>query len=129
MASSLIIFHDPHEGMLQLYRAMLARSPYRGIFTADAGEAIYLCRNFPVTLLVSDFDSHYADDHCINVILDDPATAYLPVVLVTVFDHWRDSALAMGVAGVLRKPFTHSILFDTIHRSLTQRTYYAQAMH
>lgn len=127
MAASLIVFHDPYAGMLQLYQAMISRSQYCGLYTAEAEEALMLCRTYPVSLLVTDVDTYYGDNHLINMVLQDPITAHLPILLVTVFDHWRDSEVSNGIAGVLRKPFTHTILLDSIRQSLHQPLY-AQAI-
>jgi len=112
--------------MLRLYEAMIARSSYQGIFTRHAFELPELCRTHHAHLLVTEYNPlSYSSNELLNLLHTDPFTASIPLLLITVCDFWRDTMNFAGVVGVLRKPFTHTILLDKIQQSVSFQSYAA----
>jgi two-component system chemotaxis response regulator CheY len=94
--------------------------------TFEAGngrEALALARSEKVNLILTDLNMpEMGGEALAREILADPATAHIPVVVVSADPNpGRARDLAdLGVRGFIRKPFTPEALRDTLGRLLQQ---------
>ncbi len=110
----LIADDDPRSA--ELLAAYLDGSPVEVRRCQDGEEAWDAVRREPPAALLLDIRLPAMDGwDVLRAVREDPATAHVPVVLVTVVDEPR-RGLAMGAAGYLVKPVTREDLLDVLRR-------------
>src|SRR5687768_12133645 len=103
----LIVFADDDPDTFQLYRMIVQRSSYQGLFVSDGADVLDLCQTLNISLLITDINKPKISGielYC--ALRGDPATQHIPVVFVTA-GGLEERQLPSDVNGILRKPFTH----------------------
>jgi signal transduction histidine kinase/CheY-like chemotaxis protein len=110
----LIADDDPRSA--ELLAAYLDGSPVEVRRVQDGEEALEATRREPPAALLLDIRLPTIDGwEVLRAMKEDPTTADVPVVLVTVVDEPR-RGLAMGASGYLVKPVTREDLLDVLRR-------------
>ena len=110
----LIAEDDPRS--TELLAAYLEDSPVEVRRCENGEEALEAARHQPPAVLLLDIRLPVLDGwEVLRALKADPATARVPVVLVTVVDEPR-RGLAMGASGYLLKPVTREDLLDALRR-------------
>jgi len=84
---------------------------------ADGRTALDLARKHTPTLIISDYQMPYIDGiGLVRSLGEDPATAGIPVILLTALEHRlsRKELEGTSVEHILRKPFSPSELFQLV---------------
>ncbi len=82
---------------------------------ADGRTALSLAQKHVPALIISDYQMPYMDGiGLVKSLAQDPATAHIPVILLTALEHRisRADLADTGVEHILRKPFRPSELLD-----------------
>jgi signal transduction histidine kinase/CheY-like chemotaxis protein len=111
----VLIADDDHRSA-ELLAAYLDGSPVEVRRCVDGEQALEAARREPPAALLLDIRLPVIDGwEVLRAVKADPATAHVPVVLVTVVDEPR-RGLAMGASGYLVKPVTREDLLDALRR-------------
>jgi len=99
---------------------ILAQHPYRVCFAADGLEALQMIQASPPSLLITDVDMPGLDGFELTRRLRaEPATAGLPVIMITAADAThRAAAQQAGVDVVLGKPFSEEDLIGHVQAAV-----------
>jgi len=102
---------------------ILAQHPYRVCFAADGLEALQMIQASPPSLLITDVDMPGLDGFELTRRLRaEPATARLPVIMITAADAThRAAAKQAGVDVVLGKPFSEEDLIGHVQAAVRRR--------
>jgi CheY-like chemotaxis protein len=112
----IVLIADDDVRSAELLAAYLDDSPVEVRRCQDGEEALEAARREPPAALLLDIRLPTLDGwDVLRAVKEDPATAHVPVVLVTVVDEPR-RGLAMGASGYLVKPVTREDLLDVLRR-------------
>jgi signal transduction histidine kinase/CheY-like chemotaxis protein len=112
----VVLIADDDASSAELLAAYLEGSPVEVRLVQDGEEALAAVRREPPAALLLDIRLPAMDGWgVLRAVKEDPATAQVPVVLVTVVDQPR-RGLAMGASGYLVKPVTREDLLDVLRR-------------
>src|SRR5688572_14240248 len=79
-----VLFTDDEPAILNLYRLLAERENIPAVFTAHTQEAMLICRQEPISLVVSDIIHPVLNGFELLVALrDDPRTEYIPLMFVS----------------------------------------------
>ncbi len=113
----VVMIVDDDAMSAELLAAYLDGSPVEVRRYLDGGEALQALRRDPPAALLLDVRLPTVDGWTVlRAVKEDPATAQVPVVLVTVVDE-PHRGLAMGASGYLVKPVTREDLLDVLARA------------
>jgi CheY-like chemotaxis protein len=112
----IVLVADDDPRSAELLAAYLDGSPVEVRRFEDGDEALQAARREPPAALLLDIRLPTIDGwEVLRAVKEDPTTAHVPVVLVTVVDEPR-RGLAMGASGYLVKPVTREELLDVLRR-------------
>ena len=110
----IVLIADDDPRSAELLAAYLDGSPIEVRRCQDGEEALEAARLEPPAALLLDIRLPALDGWgVLRAVKEDPATAHVPVVVVTVVDEPR-RGLAMGASGYLVKPVTREDLLDAL---------------
>jgi two-component system, cell cycle response regulator DivK len=102
-----ILLADDHEDNRFALLTVLAREGYRTLGAANGKEAVELCREHLPDLVLMDLAMPVMDGRtAMRLLKEDPATAHIPVVVLTAMalSVDRDRLMAEGFVELLTKP-------------------------
>jgi signal transduction histidine kinase/CheY-like chemotaxis protein len=109
----LVVEDDVH--IATVLRTYLEADGYRVEIAADGHEAVDLARRLTPFAITLDISLPKLDGWSVlNVLKHDPATASIPVVVVSIVDN-RDFGLVLGATDYLVKPIDPERLRDALH--------------
>jgi CheY-like chemotaxis protein len=112
----VVLIADDDPRSTELLAAYLDGCPVEVRRSQDGEEALEAVRREPPAALLLDIRLPTIDGwEVLRAVKEDPTTAGVPVVLVTVVDEPR-RGLAMGASGYLVKPVTREDLLDVLRR-------------
>lgn len=115
-ARPIVLIADDDPPSAELLAAYLDGSPVEVRRCESGEEALEAARREPPAALLLDIRLPGLDGWSVlRAVKEDPATAHVPVVLVTVVDE-PGRGLAMGASGYLLKPVTREDLLDVLRR-------------
>jgi CheY-like chemotaxis protein len=115
-ARPIVLIADDDPRSAELLAAYLDGSPVEVRRCESGEEALEAARREPPAALLLDIRLPGLDGWgVLRAVKEDPATAHVPVVLVTVVDE-PGRGLAMGASGYLVKPVTREDLLDVLRR-------------
>lgn len=119
MSSKILVVDDATED-LELVKAMLVANGFT-VFTArHGGEGLVKARTHLPDLIISDVLMPEMDGFALfKELRKDPATAKIPVLILTVRGRMRDTFEVFGVESFLPKPFQADSLFSEISKFVT----------
>ncbi|MEL6268562.1 MAG: response regulator [Chloroflexota bacterium] len=113
MANETILIVDDDDLIVEVMQAHLERGGYHSEAVYSGESAIEFVRADPPDLILMDVSMRGMDGlETTRLLKDDPATAHVPVLLVTGFQEQRDidKAIAAGVDDILFKPVNNSLM-------------------
>lgn len=123
-----ILFTDDEPAILNLYRLLMERENIPAIFTAHTQEAMLICKQEPISLVVSDIIHPVMSGFELLVAMrDDPRTEYIPLMFVSASGLYRDRyqmGYPLQAEAVMDKPFDHKRLLRKIHSLRLQLSAY-----
>ena len=115
-ADRTVLLVDDNPDVGELFRQMLAKSPYRLVHARTAGRALSLARELPIDVIVLDVVMPARDGWEILAALQaDERTAAIPVIVCSILPD-RELALSLGAADFLAKPVTRLALRTALDR-------------
>jgi two-component system cell cycle response regulator DivK len=117
--SRTILLADDHEDNRYALLTVLAREGYRTLGAANGQEAVDLCREHLPDLVLMDLAMPVMDGRtAMRILKDDPATAHIPVVVLTAMalSVDRDRLVAEGFVELLTKPCMPPHLIQEVRR-------------
>lgn len=113
---TVLIADDEHHIRFML-EWKLKSHDVRILTAADGRTALSLAQKHKPALIISDYQMPYMDGiGLVKSLAQDPATAEIPVILLTALEHRisRDLLADTSVEHILRKPFRPSELLDLV---------------
>lgn len=117
MRQQTILVVDDYEGLVNLYRAALARTGYRVETAASGSEAVKKARELNPDLVVMDVNLPDMDGLAAAFLLRSaPDTRHIRILAISgQSEHeLRDEAIGMGCIDFLQKPFTLGTLVEAV---------------
>jgi DNA-binding response OmpR family regulator len=104
MAKILIV--DDEEQVRDLFGSYLSKQGHRIVAAASGPEAIGMARRENPDLILLDLMMPEMDGITLCKILkSDEQTRYIPIIMITAYDHQKIEAVAAGAEDYLHKPF------------------------
>jgi CheY-like chemotaxis protein len=115
-----ILHTDDERTLLDLFNLVLVRAGLTVLRTLLGREALEICRQVPVSLVITDISKpDMSGVDLLRALQDDPATAHIPVMFVTAHPV-RDAQemLHMGAVGYYPKPMASAEFTRVVHDML-----------
>ena len=113
----LVLVVDDSITVRRVTQRLLRREGYRVALAADGLQALDRIRTEPPVVVLSDIEMPHMDGfELVQALRSDPATADLPVVMITsrLADKHRDHARSLGVDHYLGKPYAEDDLLGLV---------------
>lgn len=123
-ATPLVLVADDDPDILDILVYRLERSGYRVITAADGREALDMARRHGPDLAIVDVMMPHLDGYELTRTLKaDPATAHVPVIILTASAQEEDvtRGFEVGAADYIRKPFSPHELRARVQAVLARR--------
>ena len=105
-ARAPILVSDDDTMTRALYRAILERAGLSYLDTWNASEALSICQNQPISLIISDIRNQDMNGlDMLQLLRDNPDTQNVPLLFITATQDTRSVAFELGANGYLSKPF------------------------
>ncbi len=117
-----VLVCDDDAAILDLTGALLSEHGYRPLLASSGEEALRVAtREQPDAILLDLLMPGMSGWETAEALRDDPATAMIPVVIVSLLSHAESETLAGGVSGWVDKPFDERSLLATLEEALAGR--------
>jgi CheY-like chemotaxis protein len=102
--SSYILAVDDEPEIIQLFEATLRPLGFRLVSASDGDEALALVeREQPALILLDLMMPRMSGFHVLSALNSNPATAHIPIVVISAYAHEKDAEHMPGVVRVLPK--------------------------
>jgi len=118
---SVVLVVDDNERDLRLSSTLLIHAGHAVLGVEDAEKGLELARSAHPDLILMDLILPGMDGwEAVAALKADPATAAIPILVVSAFlgSQDQEKALALGCVGWIAKPFNHVSFLETIGRAL-----------
>ncbi len=118
---SVVLVVDDNERDLRLSTALLVHAGHAVLGAEDAEKGLELARSGHPDLILMDLILPGMDGwEAVDALRADPATAAIPILVVSAFlgSQEQERALAVGCVGWIAKPFNHVSFLEMIGRAL-----------
>lgn len=107
MEQTVLIAED-HPEIRTLVRITLSSDGYAVIECKNAPEAVEYATRHPVHLILMDIDmpGEYNGISATHILHNNPATADIPVIMLTAYKKLKDKSVQSGAVAYLTKPFS-----------------------
>jgi len=122
MTTQQILIIDDEEEIREVVRACLEDlGGWKVLAAASGNEGLLKAQSENVDAILLDVSMPEMDGfHCFKLLQDHPLTQTIPVILLTakVLPHDQARFAAMGIAGVITKPFNPAVICDQVAKIL-----------
>lgn len=117
--SCVILATDNETGVLGIYRVLFEQAGFCVIDTLDSREALEICQNERIDLVIADIMQPYMNGlEMLQYLRANPMTRHIPVVVVSARADATEIAFQLGADSFIHKPFHPKHLLNEVQRLL-----------